>query len=68
MAWRELGLEWLFRALREPRRYAWRYLTGNPVFLLRALRQRLASGQKRRAGRPGERRRLRRAAARRGRE
>lgn len=50
MAWRELGLEWLFRALREPRRYAWRYLTGNPVFLLRALRQRLASGQKRRVG------------------
>ena len=44
VAWRELGLEWLFRALREPRRYAWRYLAGNPLFLLRALRQRLGSG------------------------
>jgi len=43
VAWRELGLEWLFRAVREPRRYAWRYLTGNPVFLLRALRQRYVS-------------------------
>jgi N-acetylglucosaminyldiphosphoundecaprenol N-acetyl-beta-D-mannosaminyltransferase len=44
VAWRELGLEWLFRAVREPRRYAWRYLTGNPLFLLRALRQRFLSG------------------------
>lgn len=51
VAWRELGLEWLFRAVREPRRYAWRYLTGNPAFLLRALRQRLVS---RYGPRPGE--------------
>lgn len=41
--WRELGLEWLFRLRCEPRRLARRYLLGNPLFLLRALRQR-ASG------------------------
>ncbi|PZD71789.1 N-acetylglucosaminyldiphosphoundecaprenol N-acetyl-beta-D-mannosaminyltransferase [Acaryochloris thomasi RCC1774] len=30
----DLGLEWLFRLLREPRRLMGRYLLGNPVFLL----------------------------------
>jgi len=40
-AWRELGLEWLFRLLREPRRLGKRYLVGNPLFLMRAVRQRL---------------------------
>jgi len=40
--WRELGLEWLFRLRCEPRRLARRYLVGNPLFLLRALRQRAA--------------------------
>ena len=35
------GLEWLFRLCIEPRRLAWRYLTTNPLFLARALAQRL---------------------------
>lgn len=38
--WRELGLEWLFRLLQEPRRLGPRYLLGNPAFVLRALAQR----------------------------
>jgi N-acetylglucosaminyldiphosphoundecaprenol N-acetyl-beta-D-mannosaminyltransferase len=29
-----LGLEWLYRLLREPRRLATRYLLGNPAFVL----------------------------------
>lgn len=41
--WRELGLEWLFRLRQEPARLARRYLVGNPLFVLRALRQRLCS-------------------------
>lgn len=41
LAWRKLGLEWLFRLRCEPRRLARRYLVGNPLFLLRAARQRL---------------------------
>ncbi|HVZ71403.1 MAG TPA: WecB/TagA/CpsF family glycosyltransferase [Polyangia bacterium] len=41
LAWRELGLEWVFRFLQEPRRLARRYLLGNPLFMLRAMRQRL---------------------------
>lgn len=39
-AWRELGLEWLFRLTHEPRRLARRYLVGNPLFLLRVAAQR----------------------------
>lgn len=39
--WREIGLEWLFRLCKEPRRMAGRYLLGNPLFLMLALRQRL---------------------------
>jgi N-acetylglucosaminyldiphosphoundecaprenol N-acetyl-beta-D-mannosaminyltransferase len=35
------GLEWLARLLIEPRRLWQRYIIGNPVFLLRVLRQRL---------------------------
>lgn len=42
LAWRELGLEWLFRMLKEPRRLAKRYLVGNPLFLALALKQKLA--------------------------
>ena len=42
LAWRELGLEWLFRLLQEPRRLAKRYLVGNPLFLLLALKQKVA--------------------------
>ena len=36
------GLEWLARLLIEPRRLWRRYLLGNPLFLLRVLKQRLA--------------------------
>jgi N-acetylglucosaminyldiphosphoundecaprenol N-acetyl-beta-D-mannosaminyltransferase len=37
------GFEWLARLLVEPRRLWRRYLLGNPLFLLRVLRQRLGS-------------------------
>ena len=33
------GLEWLYRALSEPRRLGWRYARNNPAFVLHALRQ-----------------------------
>ena len=36
-----LGLEWLFRLVTEPKRLWKRYLIGNPLFVLRVLRQRL---------------------------
>ncbi|MDZ7812100.1 MAG: WecB/TagA/CpsF family glycosyltransferase [Ideonella sp.] len=37
-AWmRRLGLEWLFRLQREPKRLFRRYVIGNPAFLLRSL-------------------------------
>ncbi|WP_053233390.1 WecB/TagA/CpsF family glycosyltransferase [Sandaracinus amylolyticus] len=36
-AWREVGLEWAWRLLMEPRRMARRYVVGNPLFLGRAL-------------------------------
>jgi N-acetylglucosaminyldiphosphoundecaprenol N-acetyl-beta-D-mannosaminyltransferase len=35
----ERGFEWLARLLHEPRRLWRRYLLGNPLFLLRVLRQ-----------------------------
>lgn len=35
------GLEWLYRLLSEPRRLWRRYLIGNPLFMLRVLRQRI---------------------------
>ena len=35
---RGLGLEWLWRLAREPRRLFQRYVVGNPVFIARALR------------------------------
>jgi len=41
IVWREIGLEWLWRLVQEPRRLAKRYLVGNPLFLLLALEQRL---------------------------
>ncbi len=40
MAWRELGIEWLWRLRQEPRRLAKRYLLGNPRFIFLALKQR----------------------------
>lgn len=39
--WREMGIEWLWRLLQEPRRLAKRYLIGNPLFMLLALEQKL---------------------------
>lgn len=38
---RELGLEWLFRFVMEPRRMFVRYILGNPVFIIRVLWRRL---------------------------
>ncbi len=40
----ENGLEWLARLLIEPRRLWRRYLIGNPLFLVRVLKQRLNRG------------------------
>ncbi|MCA1847700.1 MAG: WecB/TagA/CpsF family glycosyltransferase [Actinobacteria bacterium] len=40
---RDNGFEWLARLLAEPRRLWRRYLVGNPLFLLRILRQRLGA-------------------------
>jgi N-acetylglucosaminyldiphosphoundecaprenol N-acetyl-beta-D-mannosaminyltransferase len=51
MAWRELGLEWLFRLKAEPRRLGRRYLLGNPLFVGLAVGQRLAEGRVRRSAR-----------------
>ena len=42
---RQLGLEWLFRFMMEPRRMFMRYIVGNPVFMIRVLWRRLR-GQK----------------------
>ena len=42
---RQLGLEWLFRFIMEPRRMFVRYILGNPVFIIRVLWRRLR-GQK----------------------
>lgn len=39
---RRLRLEWLFRLVLEPKRLFRRYVIGNPLFLSRVLRQRLA--------------------------
>jgi N-acetylglucosaminyldiphosphoundecaprenol N-acetyl-beta-D-mannosaminyltransferase len=36
------GFEWLYRLLQEPRRLFARYVIGNPLFVLRVLRQRLS--------------------------
>jgi N-acetylglucosaminyldiphosphoundecaprenol N-acetyl-beta-D-mannosaminyltransferase len=38
------GFEWLARLLIEPRRLWRRYVVGNPLFLLRVLKQRLLKG------------------------
>jgi N-acetylglucosaminyldiphosphoundecaprenol N-acetyl-beta-D-mannosaminyltransferase len=40
-SWRRLHLEWLFRLLMEPQRMFGRYVIGNPLFVMRALRCRL---------------------------
>jgi N-acetylglucosaminyldiphosphoundecaprenol N-acetyl-beta-D-mannosaminyltransferase len=36
---REIGLEWLWRLIREPRRMWRRYVVGNPLFLIRVWRE-----------------------------
>lgn len=47
-AWmRRLGIEWLYRLAREPRRLFKRYVLGNPLFLSRARRYAAAVGQQR---------------------
>ena len=42
-----LGLEWLYRMLREPRRLFWRYLTTNPVAVAMMLLRTRSSGAER---------------------
>jgi N-acetylglucosaminyldiphosphoundecaprenol N-acetyl-beta-D-mannosaminyltransferase len=44
LAWREAGVEWVWRLLHEPRRLGRRYLLGNPMFLGRVLKQRFLQG------------------------
>ncbi|MEW2300749.1 WecB/TagA/CpsF family glycosyltransferase [Streptomyces sp. NPDC006655] len=39
-SWQRLGMEWLYRALQEPRRLGRRYLTTNVAFLLMTARER----------------------------
>jgi exopolysaccharide biosynthesis WecB/TagA/CpsF family protein len=47
-AWmRRLGIEWLYRLAREPRRLFKRYVLGNPLFLSRARRYAAAVGRRR---------------------
>jgi N-acetylglucosaminyldiphosphoundecaprenol N-acetyl-beta-D-mannosaminyltransferase len=41
-AWQRLGLEWLYRAVQEPRRLGRRYLTTNAAFLAIVARERFA--------------------------
>jgi exopolysaccharide biosynthesis polyprenyl glycosylphosphotransferase len=56
---RELGMEWIWRLLQEPRRMWQRYVVGNPLFLLRAWRdsrRRSAQHLIRRRGRGPQRR------------
>ena len=38
-SWQRLGMEWLYRALQEPRRLGRRYLTTNASFLLLTARE-----------------------------
>jgi len=40
--WIDLGLEWLYRLLREPRRTWRRYLIDNPRFLWLVLQEKLS--------------------------
>lgn len=41
LSWRRVHLEWLFRLRMEPRRMFGRYVIGNPMFMIRALRCRM---------------------------
>jgi exopolysaccharide biosynthesis WecB/TagA/CpsF family protein len=45
-AWmNRLGIEWVHRLFKEPARMWRRYLVGNPVFVVRVLRQRVRDGR-----------------------
>ena len=46
---RQLRMEWVFRLVIEPGRLWRRYIFGNPVFLWRVFRQKLALGRAARA-------------------
>ena len=39
--WQRLGLEWLYRFLKEPRRMWKRYVIGNIVFLMLIVREKI---------------------------
>jgi N-acetylglucosaminyldiphosphoundecaprenol N-acetyl-beta-D-mannosaminyltransferase len=52
-AWRELGLEWLYRLGQEPKRMARRYLLGNPFFLFMIAAQRIGISPRTIAALPG---------------
>lgn len=52
-AWRELGLEWLYRLGQEPKRMARRYLLGNPLFLFMIAAQRIGLRPRKIAALPG---------------
>jgi len=43
----EIGMEWVWRLMQEPKRMWRRYVIGNPLFLIRILRQRLRRGKAR---------------------
>jgi N-acetylglucosaminyldiphosphoundecaprenol N-acetyl-beta-D-mannosaminyltransferase len=45
VAWQRIGLEWLYRALQEPRRLGKRYLTTNVAFVSLVIRERARSGK-----------------------
>ncbi len=45
--WQDLGLEWLFRLIQEPRRLAKRYLIYNPLFILGVIKQALTGPSRR---------------------
>jgi N-acetylglucosaminyldiphosphoundecaprenol N-acetyl-beta-D-mannosaminyltransferase len=62
LALRESGLEWAHRLWLEPRRLAGRYLVGNPLFLARAVAQRLRTRPRSPQGGEGARRPLQRIA------
>jgi exopolysaccharide biosynthesis WecB/TagA/CpsF family protein len=42
---RRARLEWCFRLAQEPRRLAYRYLVGNPLFLHRVVREHLSAAR-----------------------
>jgi len=40
MAWRQVGMEWAYRLIKEPKRMWKRYVIGNPLFLVHVLKER----------------------------